>query len=725
MEIKDYYKIILGIIDNIHDFYDLDKEQNFILYKNYKKFYLKQIFKIIKDINIYPFNNILFIAFFNSNNKINKNNINMIGLDNLDYQKTLLEKIKKDEPYDVNYDKYKLALKNKILNDCKQQQILELDKLNQNIVNNFDKIFDINPIKQENIDITIKNVKDTINEHQKILLRQSLYFLIKNKDKELIDFFIKYLNLDILSQEIQSLISEKINENLSQFDIKNNVNYPLTFFDDTSNGLDKLEFRFKILNSDKNLIDQATVESIDKYIENYTIGKHQRQIFINNKENIMALKVPKENLILNYLDATFYLENNKINCKFDSINIKVIKNIVGRKIDGNEFGLYQTIIEINKIFDLVDKEIINFNEKIKLEKNEEYYIYINNIINKIHDKFDKFILTINTLNLIITNIKNITIGSDNEIMKKLKNLNYFKNKSQVAIDNIKEIYKTIQSYNISSKINNYSDYKNVFINLKKIYDYINLNKKLDYFFDFFEINKNAFEAIELILFDEEYINTCLYFNKNLKLYVKDNKISNLGQELLFYSNIQFNNYFTKISEILFHKDLYIQLNNIYNNMNNDNSIELDNILNMCKGCVSFLLFGAKRYGDWIQSQISEKYYMMLQTTDLFCKLYSYIIGGPVIIDNDNNEKIIYNYIPNDCIEKVNNNDFIKKIPNINKLLKTKKNNNYQEQILSNINSDDKLLYEGLNTIETGSIKRYYYKKYLKYKIKYNNLKNQL
>lgn len=241
---------------------------------------------------------------------------------------------------------------------------------------------------------------------------------------------------------------------------------------------------------------------------------------------------------------------------------------------------------------------------------------------------------------------------------------------------------------------------------------------------FFQINKNAIEAIELNLLDEEYIKTCLYFNKNLELYVKDNKISNLGQELLFYSNIQTNEYYTKIKTILYQGDLYTQLNNIYNNFSN----ESDDILNLCKGCICFLLFGAKRYGDWIQSKISEKYYLMLQSTDLYCKLYSYIIGAPVIINTDKNEQMIYNYIPNDSIEKVNNNDFVKKISNIDKLLltkKTKKNSDYQEQKLDNIDSNDKLLYEGLNTIETGSVNRYYYNKYIKYKYKYSGLKNML
>ena len=422
MNINNYYEIILGIVDNIHDFYDLDKEQNFSLYKNYKKFYLKQIIHLVKDMNIYPFNDLLFITFFNDHDKINNKCIISSNNISTNYKNTLLEKNKNDEPYDVNYDTYKDLLRNKIINDIKQKNQIELDKLNQYIINNFNKIFDIKPIKQQNIDITIKNINCTVNEHQKLLLRQSLYFLIKHKNEELINFFIKYLNLDILSQQSQNLIATEIKKNLCLFDIKDNVNYPLTFFDDTSNGLNKLEFRFKILNQDKNLIDQATVESVDKYIENYTVGKHLRQLFINDKENIMVLELPKQDEILNYLNVTFYLEDNKINCKFTSnINIKVIKNIVGRKTDGNEFGLYQTINELNNIYDLVNIGIRNFNSKLILEK-DEYDSYINNIIEKLYNKFDKFILTINLLSSIITNIKKITLGYDNEIMKKLKDL---------------------------------------------------------------------------------------------------------------------------------------------------------------------------------------------------------------------------------------------------------------------------------------------------------------
>jgi len=202
----------------------------------------------------------------------------------------------------------------------------------------------------------------------------------------------------------------------------------------------------------------------------------------------------------------------------------------------------------------------------------------------------------------------------------------------------------------------------------------------------------------------------------------------LGIEFIFYNELVTNEYYNKISEILEITQLHKQLNDIYKNY----YVESTNSLEMCWGCIIFLLFGAKRYGDWIQAEISKKYYFMLQTTDLFCQLYSYIIGAPTIIPNQYNQNIAYNYIPDDDIVETDTNTYIKKISKniLDKISDNTTNNvvnisKILDNNLVNTKPDDKILYEGLETIETGNVSRFYFNKYLKYKIKYNELKKNI
>ena len=135
-------------------------------------------------------------------------------------------------------------------------------------------------------------------------------------------------------------------------------------------------------------------------------------------------------------------------------------------------------------------------------------------------------------------------------------------------------------------------------------------------------------------------------------------------------------------------------------------IDIDNLINEIikmteknyKGLITTLLFGAKRFGDWIQVYLSQKYYFMLQTTDYYNKLYAYLIGAPVIIDNQ-----IYNYNHSDYLEEYMDNFKI-----FNKKAE-----------ISNINNEQ-LIYKSLRNIET-PLSRTYFNKYIKYKLKYLKL----
>ncbi len=125
-----------------------------------------------------------------------------------------------------------------------------------------------------------------------------------------------------------------------------------------------------------------------------------------------------------------------------------------------------------------------------------------------------------------------------------------------------------------------------------------------------------------------------------------------------------------------------------------------------------LLFGAKRFGDWSQMNISKTNYFYLQTDDLLCKLYGILIGAPVLWIDNNYNIISYNY------DKVKNN-------NINFDFDT-----IQNKIIH------RRLYENMGTIFGNKKKltiknkltpneRIYYEKYIKYKTKYLKLKNKL
>ena len=59
--------------------------------------------------------------------------------------------------------------------------------------------------------------------------------------------------------------------------------------------------------------------------------------------------------------------------------------------------------------------------------------------------------------------------------------------------------------------------------------------------------------------------------------------------------------------------------------------------------ITNLIFGCKRFGDWIQVQISKKFYFMIQTKDRICKLYSYFYGAPVILTLDDDKQYFFNY----------------------------------------------------------------------------------
>lgn len=486
----DHFEILLGFIDNLHDFDN--KHAN------------KKIFEYLY-------------------NFLCKNGFNPDSAKATDIVDLIIKKDSSGKILFNTVNSYKIinAIKNKII-ELKSPSSIKIDEINNIIIKNFDMVFNITKIKSlTGIEI---NLNTLISNELKIQLRQPLYFLIKYKNDEIIDFLLTFMNLDIFEKDIISVIKTKIKKNLSDVNLtKNNILYPITFFNDIENGLNLTNMKFNIFNYEKNKIDSASTSSIETAINKNKLNKNIKEITTTKQHSILVFHTKKTD-VLEYLDAKFYLDDYII-CEYKDIMFKIKENNVGRA-----------------------SKTTSINE------------------------------TIGIYNLVIL------------------------------------------------LVNMYNDIDN-----------INLNKNLE------ELKK--YESIIVI---DDIIDQ---LNKIKLLYDKD---TNLG----------------------------------------------------C-GCIIFLLFGAKRYGDWIQVYLSKKYYFLLQTTDNYCKLYSLYSNSPIIFDDDT----IYNYnVPDDLDTNFISTDF--------ELI----DNDGEKDIKYSINNEH-LIYKGLRNIETNKINRYYFNKYIKYKTKYLKLKN--
>jgi len=136
-----------------------------------------------------------------------------------------------------------------------------------------------------------------------------------------------------------------------------------------------------------------------------------------------------------------------------------------------------------------------------------------------------------------------------------------------------------------------------------------------------------------------------------------------------------------------------------------------------------LLFGAKRFGDWIQMKISYDNYFYLQTNDILCKLYGIIIGAPVLWLDNNYNITVYNYdidhtkidVPTISFDYANISEIknLKKVTSITKLIHRKYKDNMS---ITGFKPITKI------TNKQTPFNRTYYEKYIKYKTKYLKLK---
>lgn len=363
IDIKERYILLLGILDNLHDFGN-NCALSFIL----KKYYFQ------------------FIDFIGLKNKIIGSPIN-----------SNLEKIYNDA---LNISIKEADILDKIINIFENSENIQVDdikKLNKKIIKNFKNIFTDAEIEDEQI----------------IKLRQLLYFLIhfKNRDNSnIIKLIISYYDNDDLDKNEENKILNFIKKN------KNiNVTYPITYFDDMSNGLDKINYNYHIINLDKQLIDGADTMSPITHIKN-RIKNIIKSIHIDGNEQGeytigFTIKKGKSGDNLKYYQTLYYLDiDDKITIEYDDM-IKNKKINIKIKLTSNEISYISKLIEIIcsiindywifiKSNNFNDSHIINYGFDDILSKNE-----IINIIKQIYEYIS---------------IKN-TIDNNDNLVKELKN----------------------------------------------------------------------------------------------------------------------------------------------------------------------------------------------------------------------------------------------------------------------------------------------------------------
>ncbi len=722
-------KVLLGIIDTFHDFYDLDikKTNNNVVFFNllnyYRIFYLDRLKENpLRQIDIKNEN---FSNLFN--NECCFPNVNT----------------KTFRVFFEEYFKGKLNLQN---------EGISFEVMNNTIIGNFDKIFDVD-LRRFSADYN-NNLKNFLSNLEKLKLRHQIYFLINNKDNfdactRIIEFILEYMNLLIITEKLLLKIKESIFDNLKKYKFTN-LTYPLTFFDDMSSGLNKFGlFRFKILNLDKRYIDEARVESVDNYLMDEYGRKNDKQLLLNDARHALAFTVEEKIDKISFLGSRTFLEKPFLVSSFNGIKFKLKQNKVGRgyskkkdtesnneqkddeKKDSN-IGLYQIALALVQAFN---------NAHNYIKKEHEVHPLLIHELDKIHGFFDiisnkiQYIKELINPDYIIYSrsfLKNKDFIPD-DIKEKLDwnnnttpRLNRFDDcyiDLKVRIDELLQHYQsynndihntTIDMYDKYKVYKRMIDYINVF--LLKLFECRDISEKVlippenhHIFFQMVETNKNKIKR-QLVLkpCSRDDFELALKFPRNFDTnYVKNGSLTEAGKYLVFLTCIRRLEDRKELYKSMDTSDLYIQLYNIY--------IKYKNI-SLALGCIVFLIFNAKRYGDWIQAELAKKFYFLLQTKDFYCQMYSLLIGAPIlrkktlsddptIDENDENQEIpdvndssyvfYFNELPNNIFSE----DYNKQFRMVDK------------DGVSNDLSSAKIQYNGLRNVSAPNATREYFDKY--------------
>jgi hypothetical protein len=652
MEIDNKIIIFLSLIDSLHDFDNLDTT--------------KKCFKLLITFYNHIQNNILLDEIFNTD-----------GIKDI----ILLTK-------DINDNKIRELVKKFIFTHIKRTG-KNINDLHIQIIEDFNNVFNVNLDGFINFNSSF-NLNTLLSDKQKILLRQTLYFLIHGKaanyDESIIDFILDYMNINknIYSDNVIESIKKQIKYNLETNKF-NHVTYPITYFSDTAEGITHNTFHFNIINLDKDKIDAAKVSTPITQFKNYEKNKFNNQLFIDDYKHILGFTVERNKDKISLLGFDFYLENNFITCSHDDIKLVIKKNSVGRNSKKDNDNINEDTIN-NGIYQITLSLLLIFN-KIFERINNKQLTYLQTKINEMEQYNQEIRNTIKDLMIQIRKFKEIDFMKINDRTIMIALLQIYTSRQKYSQTLINEHKTKINKIRIKiSRIEQINDFNenNIFeINL-----FIDEFNSLIHFFNLLD------SKIEITKISKINYNNYYYLLSSFNNTITDNKINfnNNGILLLLFDEIY--NIKDKLIDFFNIDTLYIQLYNIYKKYLS---------LELCQGCIIFMMFGYKRFGDWIQVYLSNKFYFILETIDFYCKLYSYLIGAPVIFDN-----MIYNY------------DLIKIKPEINKDLFKIIND---ENKLSNYNHESSILYSSLRNIPTNSISRVYFNKYIKYKNKYLELKN--
>lgn len=484
----------------------------------------------------------------------------------------------------------------------------------------------------------------------------NIYKLIKKDHaaKEYIINLFGTLNYFLSS----SMITQNIDNNILKMNYKDciklidnatNIDYIYNLYNLFKNSLNKYKDFNKIINSKKLVYEKLVNNYKNKNIDNIDIHKskldsliNQKNIFKNSIYNIdnniidFDINIDYDILLYNFDKKNIYDTNilfhenkdkfNKLQFFFDNLNIDynnivkysklICNNNINFNIDYNFFNnekLFLSNYLNNDFQDLFNIDIYSLNIKLNnnISKIKDYQIIIDNLdINK-PKKIDKINFD---YNIIIDNILNIFKSIDQFI--EFCNLN-INNKNNIEINNF-DFHHNDNLYNYNtflkykSKINNLND--NINLNKQKIDDIdnkLNDNIKLLNTFDIinqptikikFKTSKSTKNYIDNFL---KNINDIIqYNNDNIHTFNQFNQILEIKNKLNEYSCDEYN--YDKNCKYCIKRSCVIKINNLKDKLSNLEA-NLDNTI--LKKYKNNLLYIEKYnlYNNWY------KYYLINET----------------------------------------------------------------------------------------------------------------
>lgn len=559
-------------------------------------------------------------------------------------------------------------------------------------IDNKDLIYKINKNNEDIEDLTKQLKKNKIIKNISVIEILDLYNSIIN--------YINSINIIIIFIERINIYDEKT---LISDSSKNNINNNKIAIIDSYNKIKQKSNKF--LNDIITYFDNNIDYNKQNYLllHNYYIKNTQiielysvivKKYLANNSDNINNLilynNINNKNLnIINELKKNN--DNNKIKYSINNLNqfyYLFYKNQNGINIKNNsivnKFNFYTSHNKYNNLKDLLSDNLL-INNNLSNEFNQKTYKSIQKIINDLYKLDMQFI----NISLIETNIENINYNIDT-----LLNPEYSLNKdigiNKKYINKTKTII-TNEEYNTLPNIDNNYINEYYLSNFKSIYNINNFNYSNDkdktlLNSTYIVINKIYLNSKDYLFHILKNVNTC-----NNNVFMKFNDIRLLLQNSPDYYIENYNIYrnkllieFTKSENIL---NLYnSKITNDYKNIKKIDNLQLkNNIVNTIKKTKFKLTTSNKNNSNELKQKNIEK-----------------------IINIINDE--LYKYI-----KSTNNIDFTPELmltyySNINSLIiKVKKelNDNYNEDIINNIENILNNIYSNIISINSNIIDKFY------------------